>query len=79
MTLAKALNLRLSELMKNKGLTGYALSNASGVSEATISDIRNERNDGVNVRIIFELTQGMGIDLATFFDSPLFRDDNIVD
>ena len=79
MTLAKALNLRLSELMKKGGWTGYSLSNASGVSEATISDIRNERNIGVNLYILFELTQGLGIDIATFFDSALFRGDNIVD
>lgn len=79
MTLAKALSLRLAELMKKDQWTGYALSNATGVSEATISDIKNQRNVGVNVRIIFELCQGLGIDLATFFDSPLFRGDNIMD
>ncbi len=79
MKLAKALNLRLSELMKKDDWTGYALSKASGVSEASISDIRNERNNGINLYILYELTQGLGIDLATFFDSPLFRGDSIVD
>lgn len=79
MKLAEALSIRLNELMKAKGLTGYELYKLSGVTQSTISDLKNQVNKGVNVRIIYELTQGLGIDLATFFDSPLFRGDNIVD
>ena len=79
MTLANALSLRLAELMKKGDWTGYSLSKATGVSEATISDIKHQRNVGINLRIIYELTQGLGIDISTFFDSPLFRGDNIVD
>ena len=47
--------------------------------QATISDIKHQNNVGINLRLIYELSEGLEIDLATFFDSPLFRDDNIVD
>ena len=79
MTLAEALSKRLMELLSEHKMTMYALFKRSGVSQATISDIKRQRNVGVNLRIIYELTQGLGIDIATFFDSPLFRGDNIVD
>lgn len=79
MTLAEALSLRLSELMEERHLTAYRLSMLTGVSQTTIGHIRHQRNVAVNVRILFELCQGLGIELAEFFDSPLFRTENIPD
>ena len=79
MKLAEAVSLRLTELMKQKNTNGHRLSEGCGVSQATISDIKLQRNTGVNLRIIFELSEGLGISLADFFDSPLFRDHNIED
>lgn len=79
MTLAQAIKIRLNELMKEHNLNGYRLSMKSGVSQTTISDIKYCRNAGINLRIIYELTQGLEISIAEFFDSPLFRDNNIVD
>ena len=79
MTLAEALSARLIELLDEHNLNRYGLFKKSGVSQSTLLDIVKKRNVGVNLRIIYELTQGLGIDIATFFDSPLFRGDNIVD
>lgn len=79
MTLANALALRIEELLKKYQYTSYRLSILSGVSQSTISDIRLLKNKAVNVRILHEISQGFGIELADFFDSPLFRDGNITD
>lgn len=79
MTLSETLSIRLSELMKERNLTRYGLFKKSGVDQSTIRDLIRQRNKGTNLRIIFELCQGLEIDLATFFDSPLFRGDNIMD
>lgn len=79
MSLAEAVSIRLCELMSERKLTRYGLFKKSGVDQSTIRDIVRKRNKGTNLYILFELTQGLGIDLATFFDSPLFRGDNIVD
>jgi transcriptional regulator with XRE-family HTH domain len=79
MTLAEALSIRITELLTERNMTAYRLSQLSGVSETTIGDLKKQRNVAVNLRIIYELTQGLGIDLAEFFNSPLFKGDNIVD
>ena len=79
MKLMEAVSIRLFELLKERKWTAYYLSKRSGVDQATISDIKHQNNVGINLRLIYELSEGLDIDLATFFDSPLFRDDNIVD
>ena len=49
----------------------------TGVNQTTIADIKKKRNNSVNLRVIFELCQGLGMEIVEFFDSPLFKTDNI--
>ena len=77
MTLAEALSIRLTELMDEKHLTAYRLSMLTGVNQTTIADIKKKRTNSVNLRVVFELCQGLGIEIVEFFDSPLFKTDNI--
>ena len=79
MTVAEALSKRLIQLMEERNMTAYRLSMLSGVNQTTIADIKKMRNTAVNVRIIFELCQGLGIDLAEFFSDSVFNNDNIID
>ena len=79
MTIAEALSLRVEELMKERGMTAYRLSLLTGVNQTTIGDIKHKRNKSVNVRIIFELCQGLGIELMEFFNTPLLAIENITD
>ena len=79
MKLNEAISIRLNDLLLEKGITAYRLFALSGVSQSTISDLRNMNNTGVNVSILYELCEGLGISLREFFDSPLFDGSNIVD
>ena len=79
MTLAAAIAMRIEELLQQYHYTQYRLSVLSGIPQSTISAIRLQKNKAVNVRIIYELSQGFGIELADFFDSPFFKDGNITD
>ena len=79
MKLNEAISIRLNDLLLEKGITAYRLFTLSGVSQSTISDLRNMNNTGVNVSILYELCEGLGISLREFFDSPLFDGSNIVD
>ncbi len=79
MTLSEALAIRVDELMKEKKLTQYRLAQLSGIAETTIADIRKMRNKGTNIQNINSIAQGMGIDLIQFFNSPLFKGENITD
>ena len=79
MRLNEAIAKRLCELLDEKKMTAYGLFIKSGVSQSTISDLKNMNNTGVNIRILFEICEGLGISLRTFFDSPLFDENNIID
>ena len=79
MKLKEALSKRLVELLEERSMTAYALFTKSGVSQSTISDLKNMNNAGVNLTIIYELCEGLGISIKEFFNSPLFTRENIVD
>ena len=49
----------------------------SGVPKSTIGNIINCSYESVKLRVIHELCQGLEIDLKTFFNSPLFNEENL--
>lgn len=77
MKLNQATGLRLQQLLQEKNMTKYQLYMKSGVPKSTIGNIINCTYDSVQLRIIHELCQGLGIDLNEFFHSPLFQEDNL--
>ncbi|MBQ8398229.1 MAG: helix-turn-helix transcriptional regulator [Clostridia bacterium] len=77
MQLNQAISKRLSELLTERNMTQYALFTKSGVSKGTVSNIISCRHKALNLRILWELCQGLGITLNEFFDSPLFTYDNL--
>lgn len=79
MTLAEALAARVDELLAEKQLTQYKLAKMSGLAQATIADIRKQRNKGTNIQNINAIAQGLEMDLTEFFNSPLFKRENITD
>ena len=79
MSLSEAVSLRVEGLMAERNLTQYRLYKLSGVAQTTIGDIRFRRNKSVSLSIIYEIAQGLDMSLYEFFDSPLFKGDNITD
>lgn len=77
MNLADAIATRLEELMQEYHITQYKLFKLSGVQQSTISGIRSKKYKSVNLRIIYELADGLGLGLDEFFASPLFKRENI--
>ena len=77
MKLNRAVSERLSELLAERNMTQYQLYLKSGVPKSTIGNVINCSYDSVKLRVIHEMCQGMGIDLSTFFASPLFEDKNL--
>lgn len=78
MNLSEAIAARIEQLLLERGVTQYRLSRLSGVPQATISDIRLKKNRSVNLLVIYELADGLEMGLDEFFDSPLFKRENIV-
>lgn len=77
MQLNQAVSMRLSELLKERGMTQYQLFSRSGVPKSTISNIIHCSYDSVKLRIIHELCQGLQISITEFFQSPLFEEINL--
>jgi len=77
MKLNQAVSMRLTELLKEQGMTQYQLYIRSGVPKSTISNLINCAYDSVKLRIIHELCQGLQISVPEFFQSPLFHEDNL--
>ena len=77
MKLNQAISERLSELLKEKHMTQYQLFMKSGVPKSTIGNVINCSYDSVKLRSVHEMCQGLGIEIAEFFDSPLFSEGNL--
>ena len=77
MKLNEAVRCRFLELLKEKNMTQYQLYKKSGVPKSTIGNIINCSYESVKLRVIHELCQGLEIDLKTFFNSPLFNEENL--
>ena len=58
-------------------MTQYQLFVRSGVPKSSIGNIINCSYDSVKLRVIHEMCQGLEIDLAEFFRSPLFEESNL--
>ena len=77
MKLNQAVSARLSQLLREQGMTQYQLFMKSGAPKSTIGNIVNCAYDSVKLRIIHEICQGLGIGLDAFFASPLFDENNL--
>ena len=77
MQLNEAVSLRLTELLREKGMSQYELFRKSGVPKYTIHNVMNCAYDSVKLRILHEMCQGLEIDLCEFFSSPLFQEYNL--
>ena len=77
MKLNLAVSMRITELLKQQGMTQYQLYIKSGVPKSTLSNLISCSYDSVKLRIIHEICQGFEISLSDFFLSPLFDEVNL--
>ena len=77
MKLNQAISERLSELLREKGMTQYQLFMKSDTRSRVRANVINCSYDSVKLRIIHEMCQGLEISITEFFDSPLFAESNL--
>lgn len=75
----EAIAARIRELCEQNNLTQYALSMKSGVPQSTLSTIMSCTFRSMKIRIIYEICEGLEIEIKDFFDSPLFERKNLID
>ena len=79
MLLSDAINLRISELLKEHNLTAYKLSYRAGISNSIISDCKRGKVKEPTISSIIHICEGLNIELKDFFDSPYFKDVEAID
>ena len=75
MRLVDAVNKRIMQLVKERGITVNALANLSGVPRPTI--VTMTRSTTTKLSTIYGICEGLGISLKEFFDDPVF--DHVTD
>lgn len=71
---SKAVAQRILDLCSEYGYTVNHLSELSGITQSTVSDIVNGKSKNVGVVTLQKLCEGLGITLEEFFTDPLFRE-----
>lgn len=76
---SEAINLRITELLKERNLSVYKLSYLAGISNSIISDFRRGKVKEPSISSLIHICEGFNISLKEFFDSPYFNDVEAID
>ena len=79
MKLNEAVANRIKELLKEHKITQYQLHLKTGVPQSTLSTIMKCSYPSMKLRIIYEICDGLEINLEDFFASDIFKRENIED
>ena len=72
MNVGEATRKRIYELCEERNLSVNKLCIMSGVTQSTVNNIVNGRNNSTTVATIKKLCDGLGIPFREFFNSELF-------
>lgn len=73
MTIGKAVTNRILNLCAERGLSINKLCTLSGITQSTVNNIVNGRNNSTTVSTVQKICDGLGISVRAFFDDPLFE------
>lgn len=73
MKLSTAVALRISKILKDKGMSQYRLEKDIAMPHNTMKTLMGERNSGVNLKTVMQIIRGLDMTAAEFFDDPLFE------
>lgn len=77
MVVNKAVALRISKLLQEKGMTQYRLEKNSGILHGTMACIMGEKNKTVTLSTIILIARGFGMTMQEFLNDPIFNDENL--
>lgn len=73
MTVSEAVVQRILTLCNDRNMTINKISNVSGVTQSTISDIVNHTTNNAGIATIKKLCDGFEISIREFFDDDVFE------
>lgn len=77
MEISEAVTSRVKELLKEKNLTQYKLEHNACISHETLKSIMKGKTKGVNLKTLIAISDGFGMKVCEFLNSPLFDYDNL--
>lgn len=77
MNISQAVAIRISELLKEKGLTQYKLEHKACLSHDTVKSIMKGKAKGVNLKTLVAISDGFDMTVSEFLNSDLFLYDNL--
>lgn len=73
----RAVALRISQLLKEKGITQYRLAMNSGITHSTLKNIIHETVKDNLLSTVILIASGFNMTVSEFLDSPLFLAENL--
>ena len=73
MTVNDAVAKRISDLLKEKGISQYRLEQESGIQHGSMQCIMNGRNKTVTLSTVILLAKGFNMTLTEFLDDEIFQ------
>ncbi len=73
MNIGNAVRLRILELCNENNITVNKLATVCGITQSTLNNIINGRNNSTTVSTIKKICDGLNIEIIDFFSSPLFN------
>ena len=77
MTVCEAVSLRITSLLKEKGMKQYQLEQKSGILHGTMQCIVKARNKTVTLSTIMMIARGFDMTTLEFLDDELFRSEEL--
>lgn len=72
MDVGSAVRLRILELCNENNITVNKLATVSGITQSTLNNIVNGRNNSTTVSTVKKICDGLNITLIDFFSSAVF-------
>ncbi len=73
MRIGEAVKIRILNICEVRNLTINRLGTISGVTQSTINNIVNGRNNSATVSTIKKLCDGLDMTIIEFFDNEIFK------
>lgn len=73
---ARAVKLRIEELLNNRDKKKYWLAMETGLADSTIDSLMSGKTDTVTLKVVQKIAAAFGMSLKEFFNSSIFDNDN---
>ena len=77
MNISKAVAIRIKELLNLKKMTQYRLEQVSCLSHETLKSIMKGKAQGVNLKTLIIISEGLQITVSEFLNCDLFNYENL--